>query len=418
MAVYSHSRVSCFENCPYHYKLKYVDRVKADVVNTVEAFMGDLVHRTLEHLYKLKKFKKRVAKASLLKFYRELWAREFSDDILIVKAGASQGGSGKGVGGSKTGKGMGLTGENYRKMGEGFISDYFDRMRPFDQLRILGLETTDRMKLPDGNSWHVRIDKLACDGEGNYFVMDYKTNARMKYQEEADNDRQLALYSVWVREKFSDVKSVKLVWHMLAFDKDVVSERSDEEVSKLVDEVCLKIREIESAEEFPRKESGLCNYCEYRSMCPSFKHEVELKEGGGLAISGEPLAVSSEDGLKLVDEFADVKGRLSELKKRSVELRGKLGDYAKEFGVDVIYGTSDCAKMKEVEKIVLPSDSVERGRFVSLLKEKGLWEEYSMVCYSKINSSVISGDCDSEIKDMCEVVRDFRVSLKKRKGDG
>jgi len=41
MVVYSHSRVSCFENCPYQYKLKYVDRVKVDVVTTVEAFMGD-----------------------------------------------------------------------------------------------------------------------------------------------------------------------------------------------------------------------------------------------------------------------------------------------------------------------------------------------------------------------------------------
>ena len=41
MVCYSHSRVSCFENCPYMYKLKYVDGVRVDVVVGVEGFVGD-----------------------------------------------------------------------------------------------------------------------------------------------------------------------------------------------------------------------------------------------------------------------------------------------------------------------------------------------------------------------------------------
>jgi len=55
MATYSHSRVSTYENCPYQYKLKYIDKVKVDVPTTIECFMGDLVHQTLEKLYKDKK---------------------------------------------------------------------------------------------------------------------------------------------------------------------------------------------------------------------------------------------------------------------------------------------------------------------------------------------------------------------------
>ena len=199
-----------------------------DVPTTIEPFMGDMVHQTLEHLYKLKKFKKRVALNVLIKFYRDLWEREYSDDILIVKAD------------------QGLKADNYRKMGEKFVSDYYDRMKPFDQLTILGLETTDRMTLPDGNQWHVRIDKLACDDKGNYFVCDYKTNARMKDQEEADSDRQLALYSVWVKDKFKDAKSVKLVWHMLAFNKDAISERTDKQLEKLQQDVIKTIKKMES----------------------------------------------------------------------------------------------------------------------------------------------------------------------------
>ena len=146
MATYSHSRISTYENCPYQYKLKYIDKVEVDIPTTIEAFMGDMVHQTLEHLYKLKKFNKRVDLNVLIKFYRDLWEKEYSDDILIVKAEKEK-----------------VTADNYKKMGEKFITHYYERMKPFEEITILGLETQDRMTLPDGNQWHVRIDKLGCD---------------------------------------------------------------------------------------------------------------------------------------------------------------------------------------------------------------------------------------------------------------
>jgi len=388
MAIYSHSRVSCFENCPYQYKLRYIDRIKVDVPTTIEAFMGDIVHQTLEKLYKDKKFKKRISKATLLKFYKDLWAKEYSDDILIVKAD------------------QGLTAENYKKMGIKFIEDYYNKFKPFDQLTILGLETTDRMTLPDGNQWHVRIDKLACDDEGNYYVCDYKTNSRMKDQKEADADRQLALYSIWVKDKFKDAKSVKLIWHMLAFNKDAVSERTDEQLEKLQNEVCERIKEIESAKEFPRNQTALCNYCVYRSICPSFKHEVELEEK-----SVEEF--KKDDGVKLVDEYSEVKTKLYELKEKEDELKGKLIDYAKQFDVDAVYGSNRIAKVKEFEKC-LPAEDKEK--LISILKDKGLYETYSMICSARLNSHIIKGEItDKDICDCIERVKDFRFSLTKRK---
>ncbi len=388
MATYSHSRVSTYENCPYQYKLRYIDKKKPDSPTTIEAFMGSMVHETLEHLYKLKKFKKRIAKASLIKFYRDIWKKNYSDDILIVKAESEN-----------------LKADNYRKMGEKFISDYYDRMKPFEQMTILGLETMDRMTLPDGNQWHVRIDKLGCDDKGNYFVCDYKTNARMKNQEEADEDRQLALYSIWVKDKFKDAKSVKLVWHMLAFNKDAVSERTDEQLEKLQQDVMEKIKEIESATEFPTNITGLCNYCGFKSECPSFKHQAELEKI-------EDVEKFKEDaGVVLVDEFSEVKTELDELKKKQEEFKEKLIEYSKQFGVDVVYGSNKKCSVKEFEKVVLPED---REEFVKMLKEKGLWEELSMVCYPKLNSQVMKGEID-EVKEKVDIVKDWKVGLSRRK---
>jgi putative RecB family exonuclease len=391
MATYSHSRVSTYENCPYQYKLRYIDKKKPEMPTTIEAFMGDMVHQSLENLYKRKKFKKRVAKSSLIKFYRDLWKKNYSDDILIVKAESED-----------------LTSENYRKMGEKFLSDYYERMKPFEEMTILGLETQDRMTLPDGNQWHIRIDKLGCDNEGNYFVCDYKTNSRMKDQEEADSDRQLAMYSIWVKDKFKDAKSVKLIWHMLAFNKDAVSERTDEQLEKLQHEIVEKIKEIENAKKFPTNVTALCNYCGFKSECPSFKHQAELEKIESVE------EFKKDEGVQLVDEFSEVKKNLSEAKKKEEELKDKLVQYAKQFGVDVVYGSNMKCSVKEFDKIVLP-EGENKEKFIQLMKDKGLYEELSMVCYPRLNSKVISGEIDDELKKMVDIIQDYRLSLSKRK---
>ena len=388
MTTYSHSRVTTFENCPYQYKLRYIDKKKPEIPTTIEMFMGDMVHQALEDLYKRKKFKQRIAKSSLIKFYRDLWKKNYSYDILIVKES--------------------LDAENYRKMGEKFLSDYFERMKPFEQITILGLETQDRMTLKDGNQWHVRIDKLGCDNKGNYYVCDYKTNSRMKDQEEADEDRQLAMYSIWVKDKFKDAKSVKLIWHMLAFNKDAISERTDKQLERLQDEVIERIKEIENAEKFPTNVTALCDYCGFRKECPSFKHQAELEE---IEIIEQ---FKENEGVKLVDSYSEIKTKLAELKEAEEEFKDNLIRYSKQFDIDVVYGSNMKASVKEFDKIMMP-EGEDRERFIQLMKDKGIYEDCSMICYPKLNSKVLKGEIEDEIKDKVKIEKDWRVSLSKRK---
>ena len=389
MATYSHSRITTFENCPYQYKLRYIDKKKPEIPTTIEAFMGDMVHQALEDLYKRKKFKQRIAKSSVIKFYRDLWKKNYSYDILIVKEG--------------------LDAKNYMKMGEKFLSDYFDRMKPFEDITILGLETTDRMTLSDGNQWHVRIDKLGCDNKGNYFVCDYKTNARMKDQEEADSDRQLAMYSIWVKDKFNDVKSVKLIWHMLAFNKDAVSVRSDEQLEKLQNEIIERIKEIESAVEFPTNVTALCDYCGFKGECPSFKHQADLDKIETVELFKE------DEGVKLVDKYSETKTKLSELKLIDEEFKDNLIRYAKQFDLDIVYGSNKKCSVKEIDKVILPEDKV---KLIELMKEKGVWDEISMINFMRLQSKVLKDEIDKDIQKEVEIGKDFRLSLSKRKDVG
>ena len=48
VTTYSYSHFSCYENCPFQYKLKYVNRVTATLGTTIEAFVDSMVHDALE----------------------------------------------------------------------------------------------------------------------------------------------------------------------------------------------------------------------------------------------------------------------------------------------------------------------------------------------------------------------------------
>ena len=113
MPLYSHSRLGTYENCPFQYKLRYVDRVKPVLGNTIESFMGSMVHDSLEWLYKLARDSNVASKDSLLEKYDQLWSENWKDDIRVVKKD--------------------LTAENYKQTGKGCLEMYYDRYHPFDQ---------------------------------------------------------------------------------------------------------------------------------------------------------------------------------------------------------------------------------------------------------------------------------------------
>lgn len=382
MTTYSHSRISTFEQCPYKYKLQYIDRIKVDVPTTIEAFMGDLVHRTLEKLYADLKFQKVNSKDDLFVYYHSIWDKEYVPEILIAK--------------------QEYTAENYRKMGEKFISDYYDHYHPFDDMTIMGLETQDRLTLPDGNQYHVRIDKFGFKDD-TYFVADYKTNSRLKTQEEADADRQLAMYSIWVKDKFPDAKKVVLKWYMLAFDKEVISERSEEELQKLQEETVAKIQEIEAATEYPTQTTALCNYCVYKSMCPAFKHAVELEEK-------TPKEFKDDDGVKLVDKYDELKSQKKTVETEMKQIEEDLISFSEQKELEVVYGSQKKVSVKETEKVVYPKEG-----FVELLKEKGLYDENSMICASRLTSKILKGEIAQEIIDAVQKETGHKLSISKRK---
>ena len=63
----------------------------------------------------------------------------------------------------------------------------------------------------------------------------------------------------------------------------------------------------------------------------------------------------------------------------------------------------------------MPEDREEYEKFIKLLKERGAWEECSMICYPKIQSKVLKEELHPDLIEKVKLEKDFRLSLSKRK---
>ncbi|HZX11091.1 MAG TPA: PD-(D/E)XK nuclease family protein [Acidobacteriota bacterium] len=398
MTAFSISRIGTYEKCPLQYKYAYIDRIKVEAEDTVETFLGSRVHEALEKLYRDKQYEKQMSLDELLDYYNQIWEEKWKDSVIIVKDDYTQ--------------------DNYRKIGERQLKDYFQRHAPFDEGRILGLETKRFLPLDEQGkySFHIRIDRLMYRGDGLYEVHDYKTGSFLIDQETLDRDRQLAMYSLWVKEQFKDFKKARLVWHFLNFDKEMESFRTHEELEDLRQEILEEIKYIEAADEFPANVSELCSWCLYKPICPEWKHQVELE-------GKEENEYLNDPGLKLVDEYVRLKDELKEHQKEAGEKLKKIEEalivFCEKEGVSAVAGSEKKISVNEYKDISFPGKSSrEREELEALLREIGKWDEVCTVDVHTLKNVFKSRDWgESELallKKYAEEKRKFRFTIKNK----
>lgn len=256
MAVYSHSKLSAYEQCKYRYKLRYIDKVPSPVEKSIEAHLGTCVHDALEWLYKERLDGKEHSLDEVLEKYITKWVEDWTDTIVIVK--------------------QNLTAEIYKNKGIKFLIDYYTKHQPFKDGTI-ALEEKVWVNLGNGFPHKIigYIDRLVYNEETQeYEIHDYKTANSLPNQEKFDKDRQLALYSLAIKEKYGQDKSVLLTWHYLNYNKQIFSRRTKEELEQLKQDIVNLIKEIESATEFEPTKSILCDWCEYKQYCKAWGNKL------------------------------------------------------------------------------------------------------------------------------------------------
>jgi putative RecB family exonuclease len=398
MTVFSISRIGAFDTCPLQYKFAYIDHLKVETEDTVETFLGQRVHEALEKLYRDKRHEKLLSLEECLAYYNENWRQNWKETIIIVKRDYSP--------------------ENYRKMGERFLADYYKRHKPFERGRVLGLETKDLLRLDENGAYqfHIRIDRLLDMGDGVYEIHDYKTSSSLPGQEDLDADTQLAAYGLWVLRRFRDFKRARLVWHFLAFDREMESWKTAEELENVGREILARIKEIEAVREFPPAVSWLCDWCVYKSICPMRKHEVR----------GEQLSPNEyldDPGVKLVDEYVRVKNESDEFKRVAEEKLEKLKQalivFCEKEGVAAVFGSENKITVKEQESARFPAKNTgEREKLVDVLKQAGKWEQVSEVDTYALARILKNREWDESLlnilKEFAVLEKTYRLSVGKK----
>lgn len=256
--IYSHSRLSSFENCPKQFEYRYILKIPSESEG-VEAFVGKRVHEVLERLYLFVGRGQIPGIEKVVDRYHKLWEETYDPErVRIVRENTPL--------------------AYYRQLGEDCLRGYYLRHYPFDESETLGLEKRVVFPLDDAGEYRMQgiIDRISRARDGAIEIHDYKTGARVPSQRILDQDRQLALYQLGLVRTYGEDTEFRLIWHYVAKNRTCVSTRTKQDLARLRTDTIARIDEIQAATEFPARKISLCGWCEYKSRCPLWATPEDL----------------------------------------------------------------------------------------------------------------------------------------------
>lgn len=369
MSTFSHSRIEAYETCPKKYEFAYILKAPKAPAG-IEAFVGNRVHEALEWLYGEARSCRVPGVDELVARYGDLWAQDWSDDVRITRAGR--------------------TAEDYHAIGEHALRAYHARYAPFDRDTTIGLEERVCVSLDEGHDIVGYVDRIARVADGVWEIHDYKTGATPATQRKVDEDRQLALYEMALREMYPEVTEVTLVWHYLATDLEMRSTRTPEQLADLRSRILDRIHEIEAQSSFPARTCALCDWCDFKSLCPAWRHLFQTAE----LPAGERVL---ESGVALVDEYLTVSDEISVLKARQDDLKERIAARAEADGLERLFGTDGSIKVYRYPSVSLPDPKApERAALEAELHALGLWDRFSCLSTYQLSRCLQDGGLSPE----------------------
>lgn len=252
--LFSHSRLSSFENCPKQFHFRYVLQIP-QTSEGIEAFVGKRVHEVLERLYEFARKGMLPTLSQVLRRYTLAWEAEYdAERVRIVREGTPV--------------------ELYRDLGARCLENYYRRHYPFDATETLGIEERVEFELDPARPGAYRmqgvIDRISRTSAGTIEIHDYKTGRYVPSQQQIDEDRQLALYQIGVALRYRSDQPIELVWHYVARGMERRSVRTPEQLQETCAKAIDVIDRIRTETEFAPRKNALCDWCEFRSLCPAW----------------------------------------------------------------------------------------------------------------------------------------------------
>ncbi len=388
---YSYSRLTTFDNCPLQYKFSYVLKEAKDFENSIEAFMGSRVHEALEELYKKQKLNTVMTLEEVLNIYKKNWNDKNNDNIKIIKKELNK--------------------KNYFDLGIKYLTNYYNRFKPFDSEYTVGLEMEIKLDLNNDGKYLLigYIDRLSMK-DNVYYIHDYKTSSILPTNEEINKNKQLALYAMAIKQMYQNVKKVILIWHYLAFDTDLIVEKEENDYELIRKQTIEKINAIENLENgnYLPKESTLCEWCAYASKCPMKKHNFKVKQ---FTLEEYNL----DYGVKLVEKYSELEEKKNKIINEIKELDEKILEYSKVNKLKKIVSNNNSITIYETDNYSIPTKGTPKYEELKNIVKENYPELLCIDNYyltKNLNIGLINDNVYNNIMKLVEKKQFFKIYFK------
>lgn len=337
----SYSAIKTYTTCPLKYQYQYIEKRSAEKGEA--AVFGSLIHSALHHYHNTVPI---PSSEELIHFFSKNWKSTIYDDEKVEQ-------------------------ERFRE-GVRVLREYCSVINPKDH-HIIALEKPFQVVISDtdtsgsgGDEQIVLtgiIDRIEKLPDGRFEIIDYKTGRTLPSQENVDNDLQLSVYWMAVREQWPnrDIRGTVVSLYFVKHQEKIQSRRTSEQI----EETKRSIRDIVSSiqqSKFSPTPSALCDYCEYRKECPMMKHKYRH----------ERKAQSEESASVLVKEYIQLKDEEKKLKKRLKELSAELLHFCREHDLGRLFGPENDFSIALSERVTYQYDEQQ---LQDILKSIGRWDE-------------------------------------------
>ncbi|MFH1725580.1 MAG: PD-(D/E)XK nuclease family protein [Elusimicrobiota bacterium] len=289
MRALSHSSIYLYLDCPKKWQFKYVDKI-AEKPKHFFSF-GKAMHTALEYLYNVQTLPP-PSLEDVLNHYHGKWISEgYQNEQQEAEYKA---------------QGVRMIEEYYGKHIEAFKIPYF--IEYGFSLEVDGIPVRGFVD---------RIDKV---GDDRIAIVDYKTGKAIPKSRVA-TDAQLTMYQMACEQMLGLKVDSLCFYHLPSQTALTVQPHSEEQVRALRERIVQVAGSIKAGNFDPKPDERKCGWCDYKPLCPVFKHLYAEKQAPAGARPASAAAVSDEKLAKLVDRYGKLKEDIHEREAKAEELK-------------------------------------------------------------------------------------------------
>jgi len=252
--------------CPFQFKCHNDKEIKAKFVETPENFIGNVAHIMLKDFFDISNVPiDERKKQDIGQMVRYSWARVPKSNFTKSYWTAEQR--------SKLFKSI----EQEKAFGLKTIAMLSNYISTAD-LSVLPLSLEDWMESHIGKFLIAgKIDRIDQDSKSSISVWDYKTGKLPFFstiEEIIENDVQLPIYAIIASNLNPFAKKLRAGLLYIKYSKVYEIEWTKIQLKKIEEKIIGIIEKAENDKELLPRINKLCDWCEYKNICPAWKEKI------------------------------------------------------------------------------------------------------------------------------------------------